>query len=392
MVREFGRIWKLSCATANDAFHIILLVDARNSPDVNDFESLALWTFHVNLLDFDSFGKLNRSKNITPSHAIQLSRDSFLYNALLTQAINVRNFTNIMTGIQHLIEPHIQDLGGFQARRLLPSDVLTLVGPFIFFDHLGPAVFPPGRGVDVRPHPHINLATLTYLFEGVLLHRDSVGSVQEIRPGAVNWMTAGRGIVHSERTPQDDRHKEAILHGIQTWIALPDEYEETDPWFRHHPASELPVWEDAGVSFTLIAGDAYGRTSPVQIFSPMIYLDAKLAPGKQFTLPGHYSEQAVYSITKGLAIDGVPLDQHRLAVLNSGAEVNISASGKARCIVIGGEPVGERHKWWNFVSSRRERIEQAKIDWREGRFGQVPEETEFIPLPEEAPFKAEQPL
>jgi redox-sensitive bicupin YhaK (pirin superfamily) len=316
-----------------------------------------------------------------------------LYNALLTQAINVRNFITIMTdSIQHLIEPHIQDLGGFQARRLLPSDVLTLVGPFIFFDHLGPAVFPPDRGVDVRPHPHINLATVTYLFEGVLLHRDSVGSVQEIRPGAVNWMTAGRGIVHSERTPQDDRSKEAILHGIQTWIALPDEHEETDPWFRHHPATDLPVWEDAGVSLTLIAGDACGRTSPVQIFSPTIYLDAQLAPGKQFTLPGDYSEQAVYSVTEGLAIDGVPLAQHRLAVLNSGTEVNISASGKARCIVIGGEPVGERHKWWNFVSSRRDRIEQAKLDWREGRFGQVPEETEFIPLPEEPPFKAEQPL
>jgi hypothetical protein len=316
-----------------------------------------------------------------------------LYNALLTQAIDVRNFITIMTdSIQHFIEPHIQDLGGFQARRLLPSDVLTLVGPFIFFDHLGPAVFLPGRGVDVRPHPHINLATVTYLFEGVLLHRDSVGSVQEIRPGAVNWMTAGRGIVHSERTPDDERNFEAILHGIQTWIALPAEHEETDPWFRHHPASELPVWEDAGVSLTLIAGDAYGRTSPVQIFSPMIYLDVQMTNGTEFTLPGRYSEQAVYSVTEGLAIDGVPLDQHRLAVLNSGAEVNISASGKARCIVIGGEPVGERHKWWNFVSSRRERIEQAKIDWREGRFGQVPEETEFIPLPEEAPFKAEQPL
>jgi hypothetical protein len=393
MVWEFGGVGKLSCAIANGAFHIILLVDARNSPDVNDFESPAPWTFHANLLDLDSFGKLNRSKNITPSHAIQLSRDSFLYNALLTQAINVRNFITIMTdSIQHLIEPHIQDLGGFQARRLLPSDVLALVGPFIFFDHLGPAVFPPGRGVDVRPHPHINLATVTYLFEGVLLHRDSVGSVQEIRPGAVNWMTAGRGIVHSERTPQDERNKEAILHGIQTWIALPDEHEETDPWFRHHPATDLPAWEDTGVSFTLIAGEAYGRTSPVQTFSPMIYLDAQLTPGNQFTLPGDYSEQAVYSVTEGLVIDGMPLEQHRLAVLNSGTSVNISASGTARCIVIGGEPVGERHKWWNFVSSRLSRIEQAKLDWKEGRFAQVPQETEFIPLPEESPSKAEQPL
>ncbi|CBN53723.1 MULTISPECIES: pirin family protein [Kamptonema] len=294
--------------------------------------------------------------------------------------------------IQHLIEPHIQDLGGFQARRLLPSDVLTLVGPFIFFDHLGPATFPPGKGVDVRPHPHINLATVTYLFEGVVLHRDSVGSVQEIRPGAVNWMTAGRGIVHSERTPDDERNQGTIVHGIQTWVALPDEYEETEPWFRHHPATDLPAWEEKGVSFTLIAGDAYDRSSPVQTFSPMIYLDVQLAQGTQFTLPGDYSEQAVYSVTEGLAIDGMPLEQHRLAVLTPGTSVNVSASANARCVVVGGEPVGERYKWWNFVSSRRDRIEEAKQDWKEGRFDRVPQETEFIPLPEEPQPKAEQPL
>ncbi|MBI4785268.1 MAG: pirin family protein [Oscillatoriophycideae cyanobacterium NC_groundwater_1537_Pr4_S-0.65um_50_18] len=293
--------------------------------------------------------------------------------------------------IQHLIEPHVQDLGGFQARRLLPSEILTLVGPFIFFDHLGPAVFPPGKGVDVRPHPHINLATVTYLFEGVLLHRDSVGSVQEIRPGAVNWMTAGRGIVHSERTPEAERNQSDTLHGIQTWVALPDEHEETEPWFRHHPATDLPTWEAAGVLFTLIAGAAYGYTSPVQTFSPMIYLDVQLAPGAQFTLPSHYTEQAVYSVTEGLQIAGVPLAQHRLAVL-AGTEVTVSADRSARCIVIGGEPVGERHKWWNFVSSRRDRIEQAKQDWRSGRFAPVPEETEFIPLPEEPVRPAEQPM
>jgi redox-sensitive bicupin YhaK (pirin superfamily) len=298
--------------------------------------------------------------------------------------------------IQHLIEPHVQDLGGFQARRLLPSESLTLVSPFIFFDHLGSATFPPGQGVDVRPHPHINLATVTYLFEGVLLHRDSVGSVQEIRPGAVNWMTAGRGIVHSERTPASEREKESILHGIQTWVALPDEYEETDPWFRHHPATDLPTWEEAGVSFTLIAGEAYGRKSPVQTFSPMIYLDIQLTPGSKFTLPGDYSEQAVYSVTSGLKIDGIELEQHRLAVLTPGAsiEISVAVGGEAqgaRCIIIGGEPVGERQKWWNFVSGRAERIEQAKQDWRSGRFGQVPDETEFIPLPDE-PSRPEQPL
>jgi redox-sensitive bicupin YhaK (pirin superfamily) len=302
--------------------------------------------------------------------------------------------------IQHLIEPHVQDLGGFQARRLLPSEVLTLVGPFIFFDHLGPAIFPAGQGVDVRPHPHINLATVTYLFEGVLLHRDSVGSVQEIHPGAVNWMTAGRGIVHSERSPDDARNSEAILHGIQTWVALPNEHEETEPWFRHHPATDLPTWEENEVSFTLIAGEAYGRRSPVQTFSPMIYLDIQLAPGAQFVLPGNYSEQAVYSVTPGLRINEVPLEQHRLAMLATGTSVTISAEHNSegttaerpvRCVIVGGEPVGERHKWWNFVSSRPERIKQAKQDWREGRFGQVPGETEFIPLPEE-PKDKEQPM
>lgn len=294
--------------------------------------------------------------------------------------------------IQHIIEPHIQDLGGFQARRLLPSNVLTLVGPFIFFDHLGPAIFPPGKGVDVRPHPHINLATVTYLFEGVLLHRDSVGSVQEIRPGAVNWMTAGRGIVHSERTPDSERSKEARLHGIQTWVALPNEHEETGPSFRHHPATDLPVWEESGVSITVIAGEAYGRTSPVQTFSRMIYLDVQLSPETQFTLPSNYKEQAVYSVTEGLSINGVLLEQHRLAVLASGASVDISSDREARCIVVGGEPVGERYKWWNFVSSRLDRIEQAKRDWQQGRFGRVPQETEFIPLPEEPNQKEEQPL
>lgn len=294
--------------------------------------------------------------------------------------------------VQHLIEPHVQDLGGFQVRRLLPSEVQTLVGPFIFFDHLGPAVFAPGKGVDVRPHPHINLATVTYLFEGVLLHRDSVGSIQEIHPGAVNWMTAGRGIVHSERTPNAERSKEATLHGIQTWVALPDEHEETEAWFRHHPATDLPTWEETGVSFTLIAGEAYSCRSPVQTFSPMIYLDIQLAPGAEFILPGDYSEQAVYSVTSGLQLDGVPLEQHQLAVLQPGASITIAADSPARCIIVGGEPVGERYKWWNFVSSRPERIEQAKQDWREGRFGQVPEETEFIPLPEEPQRKEEQPM
>jgi len=297
-----------------------------------------------------------------------------------------------MNHIQHLIEPRVQYLGGFQARRLLPSDPVMLVGPFIFFDHLGSTVFPSGKGVDIRPHPHINLATVTYLFEGVLLHRDSVGSVQEIRPGAVNWMTAGRGIMHSERSPDHDRSQASVLHGIQTWVALPDEHEETDPWFRHYPATDLPTWEESGASFTLIAGAGYGRTSPVQTFSPMIYLNVQLAAGAQFTLAGNYREQAVYSVTEELQIDGVAIEPHRLAVLASGVSVTVAADRPARCIVIGGEPVGERYKWWNFVSSRRDRIEQAKQDWRARRFAPVPKETEFIPLPQEPPPQAEQPM
>jgi redox-sensitive bicupin YhaK (pirin superfamily) len=297
-----------------------------------------------------------------------------------------------MDSIEHIIEPHVQDLGGFQARRLLPCDILTQVGPFIFFDHIGPAVFPPEKGVDVRPHPHINLATVTYLFEGVLLHRDSLGSVQEIHPGAVNWMTAGRGIVHSERTPEAERQQEKKLHGIQTWVALPDKYEETEPWFRHHPASDLPTWQETGVLLILIAGEAYGRVSPVQTFSPMIYLDVKLEPEKQLSLPGNYTEQAIYTVTEGLCINGVPMEQHRLIVLTAGASIDISASDQARCIVIGGEPIGKRYKWWNFVSSRPKRIEQAKQDWKEGRFGQVPQETEFIPLPEDLHRQEGQPL
>ncbi|MEP0882724.1 pirin family protein [Trichocoleus sp. ST-U3] len=294
--------------------------------------------------------------------------------------------------IGDVLEPEVKDLGGFEARRILPHATRQMVGPFIFFDHLGPATFAPGQGMDVRPHPHINLATLTYLFEGVLLHSDSLKVVQEIHPGAVNWMTAGRGIVHSERTPNAVRSRERRLHGIQTWLALPSEHEETEPWFRHYPATDIPVWQDGGVEITLIAGQAYGRTSPVQTFSPMIYLDVQLPSGTQFTLPPDYSEQAVYSVTNGLSIDGEPLEPQRMIVLNPNQTVSISAKADARCIVVGGEPVGERHKWWNFVSSRLDRIEQAKADWKNGRFEQVPHETEFIPLPEEPLSRPEQPL
>ncbi|GAB4149952.1 MAG: pirin family protein [Cyanobacteria bacterium J069] len=284
--------------------------------------------------------------------------------------------------LEQIIEPETKDLGGFQARRVLPGDERTMVGPFIFFDHLGPAVFPPGQGLDVRPHPHINLATVTYLFEGVILHRDSLGSVEEIRPGAVNWMTAGRGITHSERSPDDARAAESTLHGIQTWVALPDADEETEPWFHHYASAEIPAWETGGASIKLIAGQFGELASPVNTFSPILYLDVQLAEHAEFTLPALYSEQAVYAVTPGISLNQEPLAAHTIAVLKAGEAVAIAATQPARCIVIGGEPVGPRQKWWNFVSSRPERIEQAKQDWKAGQFPPVPAETEFIPLPE----------
>ncbi len=286
--------------------------------------------------------------------------------------------------IDQLLEPEVKDLGGFEVRRSLPHADRQMVGPFIFFDHLGPATFAPNQAIDVRPHPHINLATVTYLFEGVLMHRDSLNTVQEIRPGAVNWMTAGRGIVHSERTPDADRAHETRLHGIQTWVALPEAFEETEAWFRHYPAEDLPTWTENGVTFKLIAGQAYDRTSPVETFSPIVYLDVQLSPETQFTIPADYSERAVYSVTGGLSLNGEKLELHRLAILPEGVAVSVLAETEARCVVIGGEPVGHRQKWWNFVSSRRDRIEQAKADWKNKRFDPVPGETEFIPLPEES--------
>lgn len=281
------------------------------------------------------------------------------------------------------LSPHIQDLGGFQARRLLPNPARAMVGPFVFFDHMGPAVFAPGRGLDVRPHPHINLATLTYLFEGVILHRDSLGSVQEIHPGAVNWMTAGRGITHSERSPLSDRARESKLHGIQTWLALPTDCEEVAPSFEHYRAADIPSWRQGQASLRLIAGQSQGYTSPVKVFSPTLYLDAELPAGSQFELAADYRDRALYSVTAGLSLNGGLLPQYQLTVLPPDLPVTVAASAASRCIVVGGEPLGERLKWWNFVSSRPERIEQAKQDWRAGRFAPVPDESEFIPLPAE---------
>lgn len=298
--------------------------------------------------------------------------------------------------IAQLITPEKHDLGGFSVYRSLPQPARAMVGPFIFFDHLGPAVFPPGKGVDVRPHPHINLATVTYLFEGSLLHRDSLGIVQEILPGEVNWMTAGKGVVHSERSPDHFRTSESTLHALQIWIALPENYEEINPTFSHHPATDLPQWTTTGTAATLIAGDFQQYTSPVQTFSPMLYLSLLFTENSQFQLPAisekENIERAVYSVTPGISINGNPLEPHQLAVLAPNEAITLSGRADAKCAVIGGKPLGRRTKYWNFVSSEPARIEQAKKDWQtfttdpslSQRFHPVNGETECIPLPKNA--------
>ena len=285
--------------------------------------------------------------------------------------------------IAHQFDGRVHDLGdGFIVRRMLPHLLARHIGPFVFFDHMGPVKLAPGRGMDVRPHPHIGLATVTYLFEGTIRHRDSLGSVQDIRPGDVNWMTAGRGIAHSERTPDAERATGQNMHGIQIWVALPQSAEEIDPEFHHHPAATLPVIEGEGVNLRLVVGTALGHTSPVRVFAPMFYLAAEFSAGGRFVLPAEYAERAVYALDGELSVDGEMLGAGRMAVLTAGDVIEISAAAPVRAVLFGGAPLdGERHLYWNFVSSSRERIERAKQDWVAGRFGQVPGETEFIPLP-----------
>ncbi len=290
---------------------------------------------------------------------------------------------NVARGaIDLVIEPAEKDLGGFSVRRVLPSGRRRMVGPFIFFDHMGPARFAAGQGIDVRPHPHIGLATITYLFEGEIMHRDSLGFVQPIQPGAVNLMTAGRGIVHSERAG-DDRQTESRLHGIQSWMALPESIQETAPAFVHYPSGDLPRVTGAGSRTTIIIGRALGETSPVDVHASMLYLDVNLAATHSYPLPAGYDELAVYVVDGELEIDGARYGAGVMAVAQDGVVPTVTAVSDAHFMVIGGEPLGARHIWWNFVSSSRERIEQAKQDWSVGRFDEVPGETEFIPLPED---------
>jgi len=279
------------------------------------------------------------------------------------------------------IEPREKDLGEFTVRRVLPAARQRMVGPFIFFDHMGPASFPPGKGIQVRPHPHIGIATITYLFEGEIMHRDSLGFEQPIRAGAVNLMTAGKGIVHSERAGSDlDEH--SSLHGIQSWMALPDEYEETEPAFKHHAADELPELEIEGVTVRVIIGEAYDARSPVRSYADMLYLECVMPAGKSIRLPASYEELAVYVVSGSVSIGGEDYPHGVMAVARPGAAMALRANDESRVMVIGGDNPGERHIWWNLVSSSRERIEKAKDDWREGRFAMVPGDDEFIPLPD----------
>jgi redox-sensitive bicupin YhaK (pirin superfamily) len=286
--------------------------------------------------------------------------------------------------VEFLIQSRPRDLGGFSVLRVLPSGRRRMVGPFIFVDHIGPADFAPGAGVDVRPHPHIGLATVTYLFEGALTHRDSLGCVQDIAPGDVNWMTAGRGIVHSERTPAGLRATGHRLHGMQTWVALPQAHEETAPAFHHHAAATLPERTTDGVHVRVVAGTALGLRSPVQVFTPTLYVAVEMAAGSRFNLDDEHAERGVYVVEGGASIAGEQVPERSLALLSEGGEVEISSEHGCRLMLLGGAAVdGERHIWWNFVSSSVERIEQAKRDWSEGRFDPVPDESEFIPLPED---------
>jgi redox-sensitive bicupin YhaK (pirin superfamily) len=283
--------------------------------------------------------------------------------------------------IDLIIDARARDLGGFQVGRLLPSVQRRLVGPFIFFDHMGPAELAPGHGMDVRPHPHIGLATVTYLFEGEIVHRDSLGSHQAIRPGDINWMTAGRGIVHSERTGPQARAQGSRVEGLQLWVALPTADEETAPAFHHHPAATLPTVELAGAHLRVLAGTAYGQTSPVRTFSPLFYVDASIPAGATLAVPDEHEERAAY-IVKGAVEHAGP---GRMLVFTPGAHVQLHAEADTRLVLLGGAPLdGPRHMFWNFVSSSRERLEQAKQDWKAQRFAKVPgDDIEFIPLPKD---------
>jgi redox-sensitive bicupin YhaK (pirin superfamily) len=278
-----------------------------------------------------------------------------------------------------------RELGdGFSVARVLPQAHQRTVGPFVFFDYFGPVDFAPGKGIDVRPHPHIGLATVTYLFAGSQVHRDSLGSVQEIVPGDVNWMTAGRGIVHSERTGPEVRARGHRMHGIQSWVGLPLANEEDAPEFQHVPGGKLPSREDGGVSLRVVAGKAYGLVSPVRVPMEIFYVDAHLKDGAALSLPGEYEERGAMVVGGTVEAGGARHGDGAMILFDKGEPAEIAARGDARVMLLGGAPLdGPRHVWWNFVSSSRERLERAKDDWRAMRFAAIPgDDAEFIPLPD----------
>lgn len=286
--------------------------------------------------------------------------------------------------IEMVIVPRARDLGGFEVRRALPSARKQMVGPFIFFDQMGPALMQPGQGIDVRPHPHIGLSTVTWLFDGSIYHRDSLGSSQPISPGELNWMTAGRGIVHSERTAPPELARERKVFGIQSWVALPRQFEETAPAFDHVEAHKLPVVDERGISARIIAGSLYGATSPVKTHSDLFYADVQMAAGSALPLPVEHEERGVYVAEGEIEVAGQSFMEGRLLVFRPGDHITLRAKGNARVMLLGGEPMdGPRYIWWNFVSSSKDRIEAAKDDWKQARFAIVPgDETDFIPLPD----------
>ncbi len=283
------------------------------------------------------------------------------------------------------ITPREHDLGGgFLVRRMLPAASCRSVGPFVFADHFGPVEAGPDDDHDVRPHPHIGLATVTYLYEGAMCHRDSLGTVQRIEPGAINWMTAGRGIVHSERTPEDLRGRRRRTHGLQLWVALPEPLEQAEPSFAHTPASDIPALEVGGARLRVLLGEAFGAVSPVRTASPTLLLDARLDAGDAFPVP-LAAERALYGVDAGFTLDGRPFPARTLVRLHADEEPLVAADGPLRLAVLGGEPLGQRFVWWNFVASRRDSIDRAADAWAAGRFDPVPGEREFIPLPARGP-------
>ena len=283
-----------------------------------------------------------------------------------------------------LVPPRVHDLGGFQVRRAVPSLQARSVGPFVFVDHMGPAVFAPGQGIDVRPHPHIGLATVTFLWSGALHHRDTLGTTQEIGLGDVNWMTAGRGIAHSERTPPNLRDAGSPLHGMQTWVALPLGDQEVEPSFHHHAAASLPGRDHAGARLRVIAGRAFGMESPVKVFADTWNVAVDLVADAELDLAAEAVERALYVLEGEAQLDGTDIPDKHLLVLDRGVRHALRAKTPLKAMLLGGEPLdGPRHMWWNFVSASKQRIEQARHDWDEGRFGLIPgDDVERIPLPE----------